>query len=110
MITVKDLITLERFLLEINSRFKFQLKFAEIIELNKFIEEVGNITNLFFTLQEEHYRKFGDNDSLAEYHDKLMNDKVKINVSKMIAFVKDIFNRFGDEEFGEIVIKNKFWD
>jgi hypothetical protein len=110
MITVKDLITLERFLLEINSRFKFQLKFAEIIELNKFIEEVGSITNLFFTLQEEHYRKFGDNDSLAEYHDKLMNDNVKINVSKMIAFVKDIFNRFGDEEFGEIVIKNQFWD
>ena len=110
MITVKDLITLERFLLEINSRFKFQLKFAEIIELNKFIEEVGNITNLFFTLQEEHYRKFGDNDSLAEYHDKLMNDNVKINVSKMIEFVKDIFNRFGDEEFGEIVIKNQFWD
>lgn len=110
MITVKDLITLERFLLEINSRFKFQLKFAEVIELNKFIEEVGNITNLFFALQEEHYRKFGDNDSLAEYHDKLMNDNVKINVSKMIAFVKDIFNRFGDEEFGEIVIKNQFWD
>ena len=110
MIALKDLITLERFLLEINSRFKFQLKFAEVIELNNFIEEVSNITNLFFTLQEEHYRKFGDNDSLAEYHDKLMNEKVKINTSKMIAFVKDVFNRFADDEFGKIVIKNKFWD
>ena len=110
MIALKDLITLERFLLEINSRFKFQLKFAEVIELNNFIEEVSNITNLFFTLQEEHYRKFGDNDSLAEYHDKLMNEKVKINTSKMIAFVKDVFNRFADDEFGKIIIKNKFWD
>ena len=110
MIALKDLITLERFLLEINSRFKFQLKFAEVIELNNFIEEVSNITNLFFTLQEEYYRKFGDNDSLAEYHDKLMNEKVKINTSKMIAFVKGVFNRFADDEFGKIVIKNKFWD
>ena len=110
MITVKDLITLERLLLEIDSRFKFQLKFAEVIELNKFIEEIGKITDLFFSLQEEYYKKFGDNGSLSVYHDRLMDDKVKINTSKMIAFVKDICNRFVDDEFGEIVVKNQFWD
>ena len=110
MITVKNLMILERLLLEIENRFKFQLRFAEVIELNGFIEEIGKITDLFFTLQEEHYRKFGDNDALGEYHEKLMNDKVKINTSKMIAFVKDISNRFYDEEFADIITKNQFWD
>lgn len=110
MITVKNLMILERLLLEIENRFKFQLRFAEVIELNGFIEEIGKVTDLFFTLQEEHYRKFSDNNALSEYHEKLMNDKVKINTSKMITFVKDISNRFVDDEFGEIVVKNQFWD
>ena len=110
MITVKNLMTLERLLLEIEERFKFQLRFAEVIELNSFISEIGKITDLFFSLQEEHYRKYGDNEALSEYHEKLMNDKVKINTSKMVSFVKDICNRFVDDEFGEIVVKNQFWD
>lgn len=110
MITVKNLMTLERLLLEIEERFKFQLRFAEVIELNGFISEIGKITDLFFSLQEEHYRKYGDNEALSEYHEKLMNDKVKINTSKMVAFVKDICNRFVDDEFGKIVVKNQFWD
>ena len=110
MITVKNLMTLERLLLEIEERFKFQLRFAEVIELNGFISEIGKITDLFFSLQEEHYRKYGDNEALSEYHEKLMNDKVKINTSKMVSFVKDICNRFVDDEFGEIVVKNQFWD
>ena len=110
MITVKNLMILERLLLEIENRFKFQLRFADVIELNGFIEEIGKVTDLFFTLQEEHYRKFGDNDALSEYHEKLMNDSVSLNTSKMIAFVKDVSNRFVDDEFGEIVVKNQFWD
>lgn len=110
MITVKNLMILERLLLEIESRFKFQLRFAEVIELNGFIEEIGKVTDLFFTLQEEHYRKFSDNDALSEYHEKLMNDKVKMDTSKIIAFVKDISNRFYDEEFADIITKNQFWD
>ncbi|MBO6256069.1 MAG: hypothetical protein J6O49_20900 [Bacteroidaceae bacterium] len=110
MITVKNLMILERLLLEIESRFKFQLRFAEVIELNGFIEEIGKVTDLFFTLQEEHYRKFSDNDALSEYHEKLMNDKVKMDTSKIIAFVKDISNRLYDEEFADIITKNQFWD
>ena len=110
MITVKNLMILDRLLLEIESRFKFQLRFAEVIELNGFIEEIGKVTDLFFTLQEEHYRKFSDNDALSEYHEKLMNDKVKMDTSKIIAFVKDISNRFYDEEFADIITKNQFWD
>lgn len=101
---------LERFLLEIEARFKFELKFGEVVELYEFLKEVGKITNLFFALQEQHHEKFGDKEKLKEYHDKLMNDYVNINVSRMIEFVKDASNRFYDNEFANIITKNKFWE
>ena len=110
MITVRNLMTLERFLLEIENRFKFQLRFAEVIELYGFLKEVGKITNLFFLLQEQYAEKFGDKRALKEYHDKLIDDSVALNASKMIEFVKDISNRFYDEEFADIITKNQFWD
>ena len=110
MITVKNLMTLERFLLEIENRFKFQLRFAEVIELYGFLKEVGKITNLFFMLQEQHAETYKDKEALKEYHDKLINDTVNLNTMKMVAFVKDVSNRFYDEEFADIITKNKFWD
>lgn len=110
MITVKNLMTLERFLLEIENRFKFQLRFAEVIELYSFLKEVGKITNLFFILQEQHAEKYKDKEALKEYHDKLINDNVNLNVTKMVEFVKDVSNRFYDEEFADIITKNQFWD
>ena len=109
MITVKNLMTLERFLLEIENRFKFQLRFAEVIELYGFLKEVGKITNLFFMLQEQHAEKYKDKEALKEYHDKLINDSVNLNVTKMVEFVKDVSNRFYDEEFADIITKNQFW-
>ena len=110
MITVKNLMTLERFLLEIENRFKFQLRFAEVIELYSFLKEVGKITNLFFILQEQHAEKYKDKEALKEYHDKLINDNVNLNVTKMVEFVKDVSNMFYDEEFADIITKNQFWD
>lgn len=110
MITVKNLMVLERFLLEIENRFKFQLRFAEVIELYGFLKEVGKITNLFFMLQEQYAEKYNDKEALKEYHEKLINDSVNLNVTKMVEFVKDVSNRFYDDEFADIITKNQFWD
>ena len=110
MITVKNLMTLERFLLEIENRFKFQLRFAEIIELYGFLKEVGKITNLFFMLQEKYHEKYGDKDALIKYRERIIDENINLNTSKMIAFVKDICERFDDEDFRGIVTKNNFWD
>lgn len=109
MIKLKELMILERLLLEIESRFKFELKFEEIVELYAFLKEIGRVTNLFFMLQEQHYEKFKDKDKLKGYHDTLLEGNVKMNTVKMIGFVKDVYNRFNDEEFKDIVVKNKFW-
>ena len=110
MITAKNLMALERFLLEIENRFKFQLRFAEVIELYGFLKEVGKITNIFFMLQEQYAEKYKDKEALKEYHEKLINDSVNLNVTKMVEFVKDVSNRFYDDEFADIITKNQFWD
>lgn len=110
MIKLKELMILERFLLEIETRFKFELKFEEIVELYAFLKEVGRITNLFFMLQEQHYNAFKDKDKLKEYHDRLLDENVNVNTVKMIGLVKDVCKRFNDDEFKEIVTKNKFWE
>lgn len=109
MIKLKDLMILERFLLEIETRFKFELKFEEVVELYTFLKEVGRVTNLFFILQEQYYGVFKDKEKLKEYHDRLLNENVNMNTVKMIGLVKDVYNRFDNEEFKDIVTKNKFW-
>ena len=109
MIKLKELMILERLLLEIETRFKFDLRFEEVAELYAFLKEVGRITNLFFMLQEQHYNVFKDKEKLKEYHDRLLNENVNINTVKMIGLVKDVCERFDDKEFKEIVAKNNFW-
>jgi hypothetical protein len=110
MIKLKDLMILERFLLEIETRFKFELKFEEVVELYAFLKEVGRVTNLFFMLQEQYYDAFKDKEKLKEYHDRLLNENVNMNTVKMIGLVKDVCDRFNDEDFREIVTKNNFWE
>lgn len=110
MITVRNLMILERFLLEIENRFKFELKFGEVVELYDNLKEIGRITNLFFMLQEQYHKKFNDEEKLKEYHNRIIDDNVNLNTIRIIAFVKGICNRFDDGEFKDIVTKNKFWE
>ena len=109
MITVEKLMVVERFLLEIENRFKFDLSFENVRVLYDYLKTVGRVTNLFFKLQEEHYNKFKDKDKLKAYHDKLMKEETCLDVSKMLRFIDWMSDTVDDEEFKNIVAKNKFW-
>jgi len=109
MITVEKLMVVERFLLEIENRFKFDLSFENVRVLYDYLKAVGRVTNLFFKLQEEHYNKFKDKDKLKEYHNKLMQEEVHLDVSKMLRFIDFMTDTVEDEGFKNIVAKNKFW-
>ena len=109
MITVSQLMIIERLLLEIETRFRFNLSFGMVSILYGFLREIGRITNLFFMLQEEYYNQYKDKDKLKEYHDKMLNDKVNINTSKMIGLIEDMYKENDDEEFKKLVDDNKFW-
>ena len=109
MITVEKLMIVERFLLEIENRFKFELSFENVRVLYEYLKTVGRVTNLFFQLQEQYYNKFKDKDRLKEYHDKLMKEEAHLDVSKMLRFIDDIVGTTDDDDFKNIVAKNKFW-
>ena len=109
MTTVSELMIIERLLLEIENRFKFSLSFENVRLLYDYLKTVGKVTNLFFMLQEDYYNKFNDEEKLKEYHNKLLNDKVSLNTYKIVRFIDWVNDTTDDEEFKNLVTKNKFW-
>ena len=109
MITINELMTIERFLLEIEARFKFDLSFDKALKLYKYLKEIGSITNFFFLLQEEHYKKFNNTEELKVYRNKLSGDRFEFDTDDAIKFIDEIYDTTNDEEFKNIVLKNRFW-
>ena len=64
---------------------------------------------MFFALQEEYYDKFKDKDKLKEYHDKLLNEDINIDITDVAKFIEWIANTNLDNDFRDMVEKNKFW-
>ena len=109
MITIGELMVIERFLLEIDVRFKFELSFSEALKLYNYLKDVGRITNLYFNLQNEHYAKFNDLVALQEYKNKIYADEIEFDTDEMKKFIDDIYERVDNPEFKNIVLKNRFW-
>jgi hypothetical protein len=109
MVTINELMTIERFLLEIENRFKFDLSFDKTLKLYKLLKEIGRITNFFFLLQDEYYKKFNDSEKLKEYRNKLSGDRFEFDTDESIKFIDEIYDTTNDEEFKNIVLKNRFW-
>ena len=99
----------ERLLLEIENKFKFDMSFDDVRILYQHLKDIGRITNLFFALQEEYYDKFKDKDKLKEYHDKLLNEDINIDITDAAKFIEWIANTNLDNDFRDVVEKNKFW-
>lgn len=109
-VKIVDLMTIERLLLEINLRYKFDLDFCEAYSLHSYLTSVGKITSYFFLIQEEFHNKYNDKELLKEYHDKLINGHVKFEVDGIIEFIEGITDKYGNDEFKELVGKLMFWD
>ena len=109
MVTVNELMVIERFLLEIDARFKFTLSFSDALKLYNFLKDIGRITNLYFELQNEYYSKYNDVEKLKEYRNRLSGDKVEFETGEMKEFIDGIYESVDDTEFKNIVLKNRFW-
>ena len=109
MTTIGELMVIERFLLEIDARFKFELSFSEAFKLYNYLKDVGRITNLYFNLQNEHYAKFNDLVTLQEYKNKISADKIEFDTDEIKNFIDGIYERTDNLEFKNIVLKNRFW-
>ena len=109
MIKLKDLMTLERILLEIDVRFKFKLDFGNALKLYNYLKEVGRITSYAFLLQDEFHKKFGDIEKLKEYHNEIMKNEIEFDCTDIEKFIDYVYMIHGDEEFVNIVSEIKFW-
>ena len=109
LVTVNELMTIERFLLEIDARLKFTLSFSDACKLYNYLKDVGRITNIYFELLEEFYRKYPDKDKISEYKNKISGDKLEFNIEEIQKFIDNVFNTAEDDEFKNIVLKNRYW-
>jgi hypothetical protein len=109
-IKLNDLMGLERLLLEIDIRYKFDLSFNDAYLLYEYLKNVGRITSYFFLIQDEFYQKYNDKDKLKEYHDRLLNDSLEFNYNGIVEFIDRVsLTNNDDDEFKTLVNKIKFW-
>lgn len=108
-IKINNLMALERLLLEIDARFKFDLEFGEAYKLHEFLKSVGKITSYAFLIQDEYHQKYKDVEKLKEYHKLVMDSFVEFNYDDILLFIKKTLNTYGDDEFQKLVETVKFW-
>ena len=111
-ITVSNLMILERLLLEIDARFKYDMNFGDAYTLHKLLKEVGKITSYAFLIQDEYHKKFNDVDKLKEYHNMIMESEIVTDTDyrNIIEFIEQVSFKFKDDEFDEILNRIKFWN
>ena len=109
MITVKNLMVIERILLEINSKYRFELSFNTAYKLAEFLRVIGRITNYSFLIQDEFSRKTINNDERVEYHVKILNSEVDYDWTKAASFIGEIMEELKNEDLNKLVNELKFW-
>ena len=110
MIKLKDLMVLERVLLEIDTHHKFELSFGDAWKLHQYLVKVGKITSYAFLIQDEFNEKFKDTEKLKEYHDKLMNNSVELKcLQDLIEFTEKLQKEINDKNLNKLVERVKWW-
>lgn len=109
MITIKNLMTIERILLEIYAKYKFELSFNANYNLYKYLKEIGSITNYSFQVQDEYSRTTNYVNEMKAFHEKVLNGEVDYDWTKVAEFIGEIMGELKNDEVNEMVNKLKFW-
>ena len=111
-ITVSNLMILERLLLEIDARLKYEMNFGDAYTLHKLLKEVGKITSYAFLIQDEYHNKFNDVEKLKEYHKMIMESEITTDTDyrDIIEFIEYVSFKFKDEGFDKVLNNIKFWN
>ena len=109
-ITMKELMVLERILLEYDTYYKFELDFMDAYKLYEYLKKVGSMTNYAFALQEDFNDKFKDVDKLKTYHnERIMESRFNFECNDIIDFINKLDGIFNDKRIHELIENNKFW-
>ena len=108
-IKLKELMVLERILLEFDIKYKFELDFGDAYKLYSCLTKVGKLTSYAFLIQDEFHNKYNDTEKLKEYHNKIMDSTVYFNYGDIVKFIDELNEKFKDEKIGSLILNNTFW-
>ena len=108
-IKLKELMVLERILLEFDVKYKFELDFGDAYKLYSYLTKVGKLTSYAFLIQDEFHNKHNDTEKLKEYHNKVMDSTVYFNYGDIVKFIDELNEKFKDEKIGSLILNNTFW-
>ncbi len=92
---MKSIMEVEKQLLMINGTDeKFKLSMNDLCKLKKCINEIGEVTNLFFEAQVEYANSIRDNDDyeilLKKYHKKLYDGEIEIDLNDAKKIINNV--------------------
>lgn len=108
-IKLKELMVLERILLELDVKYKFELDFGDAYKLHTYLNKVGKITSYAFLIQDEFHNKYNDTEKLKEYHNKVMDSIVYLDYGDIVKFIDKLNEKFKDEKISSLILNNTFW-
>ena len=92
------MIKIEEQLLKLESKHKYEYTLDELIKSKKYLKEIGEITDLYFSVQYEYSQTLNPldenlNDKLTSYQVFLSNGSIDIDVSKYTEFINQLENK-----------------
>lgn len=84
--------------MKLESKHKYEYTLDELIKSKKYLKEIGEITDLFFSVQYEYSQTLNPldenlNDKLTSYQVFLSNGNIDIDVSKYTEFINQLENK-----------------
>lgn len=99
---IKTLIELEKQLLIFEDKYKLVLPLNTVIRLNKALESIGNITNIYFNLLDAFSSEIALkcvtedecilNKSIEDYNIKLQTDNIDFDTDEITSLIDEIKN------------------
>lgn len=84
--TLQDLINEENILLEFEEKNKFKISFNDYIELNHLLDEIGEITNLYFIYIKDYFNSHKCTEQeLEAFNKQLLNEEINFNFDKIFS-------------------------
>lgn len=94
MTNLNELVKIEEFLLKYEEKEKFIIDFNEYIKLEKFLDEIGYITDKYFSLLKEYSEKLDKQDLNLDAQMRIMNNFIEKSLNSEIDYNIDNVKEF----------------
>ena len=88
----------ERILLEIDDKHKFKLSFNEMLKLRDYLKIIGELTNFYFNIQSDFFKKTQDVKELEKFNNRISKEEIEIDFDfdKFVSFINEIATKIND--------------